>query len=158
MQVPDARLRLSSLYQVSLPDELAHSSLPPDIIYKSGKWNSKLRRILDVVAVCLTKLRRVEKKLKFWWVLLYTLVTSAQGAELGRVLVLNQHELHRKLLFFVLFFLRFIYFIYMSTMSLSLCLQTPEEGIGSYYRWLWATIWLLGIELRNSGRASSQCF
>jgi hypothetical protein len=31
----------------------------------------------------------------------------------------------------------------------------PEEGIGSHYRWLWATLWLLGIELRTSGRASS---
>jgi hypothetical protein len=28
-----------------------------------------------------------------------------------------------------------------------------EEGTGSHYRWLWATMWLLGIELRTSGRA-----
>jgi hypothetical protein len=45
----------------------------------------------------------------------------------------------------------FIYFMYMSTLSLSS--GTPEEGIGSHYRWLWATMWLLGIELRTSGKA-----
>jgi hypothetical protein len=33
-----------------------------------------------------------------------------------------------------LFSLRFTYFIYMSTLSLSS--DTPEEGIGSHYRWL----------------------
>jgi hypothetical protein len=31
----------------------------------------------------------------------------------------------------------------------------PEEGKGLHYRWLWATMWLLGIELRTSGRAAS---
>jgi hypothetical protein len=31
--------------------------------------------------------------------------------------------------------------------------DTPEDGIGSHYKWLWATMWLLGIELRTSGRA-----
>jgi hypothetical protein len=30
-----------------------------------------------------------------------------------------------------------------------------EEGPGFHYRWLWATMWLLGIELRASGRAAS---
>jgi hypothetical protein len=29
------------------------------------------------------------------------------------------------------------------------------EGIRSHYRWLWATMWLLGSELRTSGRAAS---
>jgi hypothetical protein len=29
---------------------------------------------------------------------------------------------------------------------------TSEEAIGSYYKWLWATMWLLGFELRTSGR------
>ena len=38
---------------------------------------------------------------------------------------------------------------------LQLYSDTPEEGIGSYYRWLWATLWLLGIELRTSARAAS---
>jgi hypothetical protein len=33
--------------------------------------------------------------------------------------------------------------------------DTPEEGIRSHYRWLWATMWLLGIELRTFGRAVS---
>jgi hypothetical protein len=47
----------------------------------------------------------------------------------------------------------FIYFIYMSILSLSS--DTPEEGVRSHYRWLWATMWLLGIELRTSGRAVS---
>jgi hypothetical protein len=32
---------------------------------------------------------------------------------------------------------------------------TPEEVIGSRYKWLWATKWLLGIELKTSGRADS---
>jgi hypothetical protein len=41
----------------------------------------------------------------------------------------------------------------MSTLTLSP--DTPEEGIRSRYRWLWATMWLLGIELRISGRAVS---
>jgi uncharacterized membrane protein YecN with MAPEG domain len=45
------------------------------------------------------------------------------------------------------------YFIYMSTLSLSS--ETPEEGILSHYRWLWATMWLLGTELRTSGIAVS---
>jgi len=53
----------------------------------------------------------------------------------------------------ILFFKRFIYFMFMSTLSLSS--DTPEKGIRSHYRWLWATMWLLGIELRTSGRAVS---
>jgi hypothetical protein len=37
-----------------------------------------------------------------------------------------------------------------------LCWQPlPVEGIGFLYRWLWATLWLLGIELSTSGRAVS---
>ena len=37
-----------------------------------------------------------------------------------------------------------------------ICLQTaPEEGIRSRYRWLWATMWLLGFELRTFRRAVS---
>jgi hypothetical protein len=43
--------------------------------------------------------------------------------------------------------------MYMSTLYLSL--DTPEEHIRSHYRWLWATRWLLGIELCTSGRAVS---
>jgi hypothetical protein len=52
--------------------------------------------------------------------------------------------------FYIHFLLRFIYFIWV---YLTLSSDTPEEGIGSQYRWLWATMWLLGIELRTSGRA-----
>jgi len=43
--------------------------------------------------------------------------------------------------------------MYVSTLSLSS--DTPGEGIRSHYRWLWAILWLLGIELRTSGRAVS---
>jgi len=50
------------------------------------------------------------------------------------------------------FFLRFIF---LCIWVLSLSSDTPEEGIGSHYRLLWATMWLLGIELRTSGRAVS---
>ena len=50
----------------------------------------------------------------------------------------------------VSFLLRFIYFMYMSTLLLSS--DTPEDSIRDHYRWLWATIWVLGIELRTSGR------
>ena len=42
---------------------------------------------------------------------------------------------------------------YVSTLQLSS--DTPEEGIRSHYRWLWDTMWLLGFELRTSGRAAS---
>jgi hypothetical protein len=38
-------------------------------------------------------------------------------------------------------------------MTLSTC--SPEEDIRSHYRWLWATMWLLKIELRTSDRAAS---
>ena len=45
-----------------------------------------------------------------------------------------------------------IYLFIMCTMvCLHVSLQT-EVGTRSYYRWLWATVWLLGIELRTSGR------
>jgi hypothetical protein len=55
--------------------------------------------------------------------------------------------------FFLSFFLSLkIYLFIMSTLSLSS--DTPEEGIRSHYRWLWATMWFLGIELRTSGRAT----
>ena len=35
------------------------------------------------------------------------------------------------------------------------CLQTHQKRASDpHYRWLWATMWLLGIELRTSGRAT----
>jgi hypothetical protein len=39
--------------------------------------------------------------------------------------------------------------LYVSTLSS----DTPEEGVRSHYRWLWATVWLLGFELRTYRRA-----
>ena len=45
----------------------------------------------------------------------------------------------------------FIYRLYMSV--LSSC--TPEKGTKFHCRTLWATMWVLGIELRSSGRAVS---
>jgi hypothetical protein len=64
-------------------------------------------------------------------------------------------DLNYFLFFFKVFFLRilFIYFMWMITLSISS--DTSEKGIRSHYRWLWATMWLLIIELRTSGR--SQC-
>ncbi len=41
------------------------------------------------------------------------------------------------------------------THTLSLSSDLLEEDIGSYYRWLWATVWLQGIELWSSGRGVS---
>jgi hypothetical protein len=40
--------------------------------------------------------------------------------------------------------------LYMSTLSLSS--DTAEEGIKAYYRWLWATTWVLGIKWGTSRR------
>ena len=45
----------------------------------------------------------------------------------------------------VTFFLRFNYFMYMSALLLSS--DITEEDIGSHYRWLGATMWLLGLEV-----------
>ena len=59
-----------------------------------------------------------------------------------------------KLSFFSFFFFfldLFIYLLYVSTLWLSS--DTPEEGVRSHYGWLWATMWLLGFELRTFGRA-----
>jgi hypothetical protein len=53
----------------------------------------------------------------------------------------------------VQFFKRFLFIIMISTLLLSS--DTPEEGVRSHYKWLWATIWLLGFELRTFGRAVS---
>ena len=33
----------------------------------------------------------------------------------------------------------------------------PEEDTRSHYRWLWATMWLQGIECRMSKRTASEC-
>ena len=52
-------------------------------------------------------------------------------------------------------FLGFIYIFILCMSDLFSC--TPEEGIGFHYRWLWTTVWLLGIELRTFGRAANEC-
>ena len=49
------------------------------------------------------------------------------------------------------FFFKIYLFIYMYMNMPLLSSDTPEEGTGSHYRWLGATMWLLGIELRTSG-------
>ena len=54
-------------------------------------------------------------------------------------------------------------FLFSFFLTYLLCIQYPacmyacrtEKGTRSYYRWLWATIWLLGIEFRTFGRAGS---
>jgi hypothetical protein len=46
----------------------------------------------------------------------------------------------------------FIYFVHMLTPPL-LSSGTPEEGTTPHYRWLWATMWLLRIKFRISGKA-----
>ena len=43
----------------------------------------------------------------------------------------------------------------MCVSTLLLSPDTPEEGIGSHYRWLCATVWFLEIECRTSERAVS---
>ena len=54
------------------------------------------------------------------------------------------------------FFLEIYFFAYMSILfALCLCDRNghqTEEGSRSHYRRLWATMWLLGIEFRISGR------
>jgi hypothetical protein len=53
----------------------------------------------------------------------------------------------------VIFFFKDLFILCMSTLLLSS--GTPEEGIGSHYRGLRATMWLLGTEPRTSRRAVS---
>ena len=48
-----------------------------------------------------------------------------------------------------------IFYVCENTVTVAVFRHTPEEGIRSHDRWLWATMWLLGIELRTSGRAAS---
>ena len=48
----------------------------------------------------------------------------------------------------------FFFKIYLLCIQCFFCIYACiEEGAKSHYRWLWATMWLLGIELRTSGRA-----
>jgi len=53
----------------------------------------------------------------------------------------------------IFFFLqRFILCIWAHWYTVAVFRHT-RDGIRSHYRWLWATMWLLGFELRTSGRA-----
>ena len=58
-------------------------------------------------------------------------------------------------LYWYLFVLLLKIYLLLYISTLYLFSDIPEEGIRSHYRWLWATMWLLGIELRTSGRAVS---
>jgi hypothetical protein len=49
------------------------------------------------------------------------------------------------------FFLKIYLLLHVSTLKLSS--DTTEEGVRSYYRWLWATMWFLGFELWTFRRA-----
>ena len=53
--------------------------------------------------------------------------------------------------FFFLALFKKMIFLKKLCIECSACM--PEEGTRSHYRWLWATMWLPGIELRTSGRA-----
>ena len=57
---------------------------------------------------------------------------------------------------FPCFSFKIYFFLFMNILSLSS--DTPEDGIISHYTWLWATMWLLRIELRTSERAVSILF
>ena len=60
--------------------------------------------------------------------------------------------------FFLYFLFLFCFFyIYLLCIQYSVYMYAcrPEEGTRSHYRWLWATMWLLGIELRTFGRAGN---
>ena len=56
--------------------------------------------------------------------------------------------------FFLFFLKRFIYLFNVYGYTVAVFRYT-RKGIGSHYRWLWAAMWLLGIELRTSGRTLS---
>ena len=50
-----------------------------------------------------------------------------------------------------------VFFLKICMYECSICMYVymSEEDVRSHYRWLWATMWFLGIELRTSGRAVS---
>ena len=54
-----------------------------------------------------------------------------------------------------LFFFLFLILIYLFYVYENAVADTPEEGIRFHYRWLWATMWLLGFEFRTFRRAVS---
>jgi hypothetical protein len=54
-------------------------------------------------------------------------------------------------------YLKWINLIHMSAPQL-LSSDTPEKGARPHYRWLWANMWLLGIELKTSGRTAGALY
>ena len=58
---------------------------------------------------------------------------------------------------FIIFLLILFKNIYLLCIQYSVCVYVcrPEEGTRPHYRWLWATMWLLEIELRTPGRAEN---
>jgi hypothetical protein len=64
-----------------------------------------------------------------------------------------KYEYYINIPYYLLLFLD-LFILCMRTLSLSS--DTPMEDIRFHYRWLWATtMWLLGIELKTSGRTAS---
>ena len=64
-------------------------------------------------------------------------------------------RLHLRVFFFNLLF-DFFSNIYLLCIQCSVCMYTcrPEEGTRFHYRWLWVTMWLLGIELWKNSHCS----
>jgi hypothetical protein len=68
-----------------------------------------------------------------------------------------QHHIENVHFFVCLFFVFVFKFFYLFNVWVLHCIYIclPEESIRSPYRWLWATMWSLGIVLRASGRAAN---
>ena len=48
-----------------------------------------------------------------------------------------------------------IYVFYVDVCLICMCVCTPEYGIWSHYRWLWAIMWVLVIEFKTTVRLAS---
>ena len=55
--------------------------------------------------------------------------------------------------FHLLFFKKICLYVYVWEYTVAIFRHTRRGCIGFHYRWLWTTMWLLGVELRTSGRA-----
>ena len=58
--------------------------------------------------------------------------------------------------FYGFFFKDLSIYFYVYDCSIRMYIKMPEEGTRSHYRWYWATMWLLGIELTTSGREATR--
>jgi hypothetical protein len=108
----------------------------------------------DYVALWMTPVTLTMTSVPSWAFVTITLILCDRNDDSVTFTVIHW-DAQNDFLYLLFFFKkkRIIYFIYVST--LLLFLDTPEEGIKPHYRWLWANMWLLGIELRTSGRAVS---